>query len=1032
MKKLFSVLLVFVLICSVLPNTTFAASGYAQSVQNVAHTTRTSQLVISSSSESQQNEAEGWTWDKESKTLTLNNVNFDVINEISALRLNTSATIVLVGSNSIKSTYPDTKEAYVTAGLMLASGSWVFEGDGSLMVSGGESRGGSHGIYAYVTNYGSITINSGTITATGGFSKGSSAAGISAWNNRLIINGGTVIAVGGTAYNGNTTTLTGGISSSGIYMSSSDIIITGGTVTATSGIGGTERMAGAAIIGRITLESGVTISEPLNGKINTISNNTTYSVFDSSGEIARKVIIQGDSNMPGIPVIPAPEVSPAPLPQTTTLAFVSSTPAKGARDVVDDTLSLTFDADINHNLNWSAGTIQIRDYDTDQTVLTIDNKEFYSMGGYVSGATLTIPNALSSFTVGGHYYVMVDENLIWTAAANADGSVSTFAGFGDHEFHFVMCPPDPTEKKTLLFRGTSIDVDWNWDYFAGDACENSANRNLAIAALVLSAEDKSSDDTIDNLKTLGFTNNEPNYYEEDKINRPAIVIGSTNQTINGEDKTIIALVIRGSTTLADWITNAGAAFNAFSPSIDFAYTKLTEYINKHLDGLDPKDTILFITGHSLGGGVAGGLALRMDKLASRSNTFVYTFASTNYKVAGYNPSDYKNVINYINDSDLVPKLPIPTGPNSKVGRRIHYNYDYMNNAEKNSWQQAYSLITGKSFHLPLLVKQQHLVETYMAFLLCDLPYSSISSYFNVAGIHCPVDVKVYNNDGALMASVTNGKVSHSSDTEVMIYVDGDEKYVIMPTAAEYRIELTGTDTGTMQYVVQQVNADTWEAKTEKDFSEIPLYSGKQIVNEVGGNSDVAATRLFVLDEEGKISEEIPGVVQNSNSNRFTDVSPSAYYYDAVMWAYNAEPQVTNGMDATHFGPESTVTRGQAVTFLWRAVGCPEPTSTNNPFEDVKEGQYYTEAVLWAIEKGITNGTSQNTFSPNDTCTNAQILTFIWRCLGEPGKTGTGTWYEDSLNWATRESLLRDTGAATSVNGQCPRRDVVTFLYRAMA
>ena len=109
---------------------------------------------------------------------------------------------------------------------------------------------------------------------------------------------------------------------------------------------------------------------------------------------------------------------------------------------------------------------------------------------------------------------------------------------------------------------------------------------------------------------------------------------------------------------------------------------------------------------------------------------------------------------------------------------------------------------------------------------------------------------------------------------------------------------------------------------------------------------------------------------------FTDVADKAYYRDAVAWA--VENGITKGTTATTFSPNATCTRAQAVTFLWRAAGSPKPETRTMPFTDVPAGSYYYDAVLWAVENGITKGTSDTTFSPNMTCTRAQIVTFLYR------------------------------------------------------
>ncbi len=162
---------------------------------------------------------------------------------------------------------------------------------------------------------------------------------------------------------------------------------------------------------------------------------------------------------------------------------------------------------------------------------------------------------------------------------------------------------------------------------------------------------------------------------------------------------------------------------------------------------------------------------------------------------------------------------------------------------------------------------------------------------------------------------------------------------------------------------------------------------------------------------------------------FTDVPSSAYYAPAVTWALRK--MVTNGTSETTFAPGDTVTRGQAVTFLWRAMGQPEPASTYNPFQDVHESDYFYKAVLWAVEQGITNGTSETTYDPGTPVKRNQMVTFLWRTMGRPEQTGSGTWYDDAVNWANGRQLLDGTAEAYSHEANCPRCDVVTYLWRVL-
>ena len=169
---------------------------------------------------------------------------------------------------------------------------------------------------------------------------------------------------------------------------------------------------------------------------------------------------------------------------------------------------------------------------------------------------------------------------------------------------------------------------------------------------------------------------------------------------------------------------------------------------------------------------------------------------------------------------------------------------------------------------------------------------------------------------------------------------------------------------------------------------------------------------------------------------FVDVPAGSYYEDAVDWA--VENGITQGTDDTHFSPDGICTRAQAVTFLWRAAGSPEPETRAMPFADVPVGSYYYDAVLWAVENGITKGTSDTTFSPNMTCTRAQIVAFLWRSEKSPA-AGTANpfadvkstaYYADAVLWAVKENITKGTTSTTfSPNADCTRAQIVTFLWR---
>ena len=172
---------------------------------------------------------------------------------------------------------------------------------------------------------------------------------------------------------------------------------------------------------------------------------------------------------------------------------------------------------------------------------------------------------------------------------------------------------------------------------------------------------------------------------------------------------------------------------------------------------------------------------------------------------------------------------------------------------------------------------------------------------------------------------------------------------------------------------------------------------------------------------------------------FTDVSNSAYYYDAVLWA--AEEGITSGVTGSTFAPGRGCTRAQLVTFLWRANGSPEPASRENPFTDVSSSAYYYDAVLWAVEKGITTGVTGSTFAPDALCTRGQAAVLLWRANGAPQVSqehpfrdvAEDAYYEDAVSWAVHGGVTQGTtGSTFAPDETCTRAQIVTFLYRAQS
>lgn len=215
--------------------------------------------------------------------------------------------------------------------------------------------------------------------------------------------------------------------------------------------------------------------------------------------------------------------------------------------------------------------------------------------------------------------------------------------------------------------------------------------------------------------------------------------------------------------------------------------------------------------------------------------------------------------------------------------------------------------------------------------------------------------------------------------------------------------------------------------------------GYAVANVKIDGKSIGAVKSYTFENVSR-THTIEVIFMKANGNPqtgvFVDVATGSYYEDAVDWA--VENGITKGTDDTHFSPDGICTRAQAVTFLWRTAGSPKPETRTMPFTDVPVGSYYYDAVLWAVENGITKGTSDTTFSPNMTCSRAQIVAFLWRSEKSPA-TGTANpfadvkstaYYADAVLWAVKENITKGTTSTTfSPNADCTRAQIVTFLWR---
>lgn len=256
------------------------------------------------------------------------------------------------------------------------------------------------------------------------------------------------------------------------------------------------------------------------------------------------------------------------------------------------------------------------------------------------------------------------------------------------------------------------------------------------------------------------------------------------------------------------------------------------------------------------------------------------------------------------------------------------------------------------------------------------------------------------------------------------------------TLTPKKVDLEVGKTYQLSAVKQPANAEgslTWTsskpavAAVDKSGKVTAKGEGTATITVTCGTKSAACT----VTVSKPLVPEVPGT-------SFTDVPAGAYYEEAVGWA--VDKGITMGTSESTFTPDGVCTRAQAVTFLWRAAGSPAAKAGSLPFADVKAGSYYDDAVRWAVENGITVGTSATTFSPNATCSRAQIVTFLWRTQKSPAAgsanpfddVADSAYYADAVQWAVQKDITKGTGAtAFSPDANCIRAQIVTFLYRSM-
>jgi len=824
-----------------------------------------------------------------------------------------------------------------------------------------------------------------------------------------------------------------------------------------------------------------------------------------------------------------------PSEPTDELKLVSTSPASDATVTEDDSLVLTFNQELSKNLNWTKGSIYIKNYNTDETALKIDSAKFYALGGTVNGKTLTVPGVFVGLRTG-KYYVSVDADVI----TNASGK--TFAGIkkGTLSFAVVFSPYDTNwvwgKDNYRFLNNSSV---FGSTYYIKDSDLNdflSALDNTEIKEVASSwAIGGSEQEQVRNLKAnhlIDWSGScygmaltaaifkagilEPDNYGGDtthdiKMNTDIISfinIFQISQNVGAAMRYSLETVNKGQIeeTLASmWkrACNIGTSEKQSEPflvrlryqSSDeswghavvcygaeegfFSYTVKndnTYSFTKRLLIADPnkkEETYIYISDDNRF--AIYSAYPEVNAFGQREATLDELRNVTHWDV------DVTTIILNIGSSDTVRVT--ANGGNAVVQNGHILSTDGLDisvnlrdiGAGNSAGSSAYSyILRGDADRVTLSAVDGDKLNADIQIGNYSVSVDGTLDSFT-AGKNGTVNIENADDDIQLDLAINDADFDFVSISGI---ADGDTTLSVTSNAVTVSGEIADmeftnmnrqTETSTAvvhgdldakftlknDAVVAAVDKDrdgTFETTLDSDTAQ---HQFKYVINANGTHTarctlcDKTITEKHVFvngvcvcgarKTSGSIDDSSHGSTRPITNNRisFTDVSKTDYFYDAVLWA--VENGITAGTSRTRFSPYATCTRAQAVTFLWRSSGSPAPKNSRMPFTDVSPSAYYYDAVLWALEEGITTGTSSTTFSPDAVIDRAQAVTLLYRANGAPSVTGhtaftdvpQTAYYADAVKWAVDHGITTGTSAAAfSPNASCTRAQIVTFLYRA--
>ena len=545
---------------------------------------------------------------------------------------------------------------------------------------------------------------------------------------------------------------------------------------------------------------------------------------------------------------------------------------------------------------------------------------------------------------------------------------------------------------------------------------------------------------------------------------------------NGQTYTVIPVIIRGGGYGAEWASNFyvndDSAHAGFRRAAEEVYDALEEYVEEaEAGGLSLGTVKLWIGGYSRGAAVANLLAAKVCNDFSRvdsDHVYAYTFATpqavtgmeeggvswdynNNYGNSlifkeGYDPS---NIHNIIYSGDVVPRVPLNDWGYQRNGNDLFLPVTRIS-VEVGGLNAAYKEITRQNINFKELANSGRIqdLENSLASIAKDAAYyekhyqeaiMDIFQYLYMVPNRSVVSESKDNLDEIARQIASLDHISASPEEVASKWDAAQAISDVVYLAKEIQVPVPliligmihGLGPDVLGILFQYAVGVFPDNLLSDDFSEVAM----------GHHPEVYLALMEYYDYQDENDYSMRPVTNTETSNwldtLMPDVARGSYYNSAVTWAVSNG--VTTGTTATTFSPDRACTRAEVVTFLWRAYGSPMVEDDGVPFQDVSSDAFYYDAVRWAVESGITSGSSATTFSPNAVCTRAQVVTFLWRAHADQPKLSGSTVFRDvkssdyywyPVRWAASNDVTTGTSSTTfSPDLPCTRAQVVTFLYR---